>query len=410
MALVLTRSIGQNTSSGREKMLREIRAALKSGFEATEFRLHSLVETRRFRDVASAAATWLWSLISGKPLPLQTLLYSSLTEIKSLTNTLSAGGFDAIYIDSVRCQTLVRHLRQRLPNAHLVVDFDDLMSRRMHLLARNRIGLSLGFLRHLFPGPLRWLIEGPLSSLVVRYEAAVLAHAEREMVTSAQAVVLVSSKERDILGRKLGETACGILHAIPPPAAVCRPFTEVTSPYRFVFIGSDLLAQNRLSIDCLLGLWREISPAVPLHIYGRQQRAMPRVEGVHWHGFVADVSQAYTSGSILLVPCLLPGGIKTKVIEAWAYGCPVLGNPLAFEGLDVTAYPLVLPTTEWASHLREPERFSVAWASAARLGNSFVRAALSTEVFANKWRALMHPDFPGRKVESRDASARLVSF
>jgi glycosyltransferase involved in cell wall biosynthesis len=372
--------------------MREIRTALEAQFEVSIFRLHNLLETRAVLDLTGAATQWSRSLLRGRPLPLQTVLYSGTKEIRSLVKALRAGEFQAIYVDSVRSQILIRMLRAELPNARIVVDFDDLMSRRMQLLSEGRITLSLGFLQHSVPRALRWSIEGPLSRLLVRYEASALAHAEQELAKSVQAVVLVSSAERDLFRHRLASELRDSVHALPPPAASYRQATRVSAPYRFVFIGSDRLAQNRLSIDLLLQLWRQLSPATELHLYGRQQRHDQVLPNVHWHGFVEDASEAYASGSILLLPVVLAGGIKTKVIEAWSFGCPVLGNRLAFEGLDVTDYPLICQESGWGRYLLDPAAHAEEWNSAAQIGNAFVRSALSREHFGIKWRSLMIPE------------------
>lgn len=391
VALVLTRAITDDSGFGRVKTLREIRRALREEFDLTELRVSSLLETRRLSDMVTVATRWLVSLLIGRPIPLQTILYSGTTEIARLADELCAQNFDAIYFDSVRCQLLMRKVRRRMPAVHMVADLDDLMSRRMEQLALKRVPLSLGFLRHLFPKPLQWLAQGPLSGLLERYEAAALRKAELEIAKSAQAVVLVSSSERDILRLKLAPEARRLIHSVPPPAQTCRDVPVVAPPYRFVFVGSDKLAQNRLSIDFLLRLWEQLGPSADLHIYGRQERTLPRVRGVHWHGYVEEVSDAYTSGSILLLPCLLPGGIKTKVIEAWAFGCPVLGNALAFEGIEAPNYPLTLSEDQWTHHLTHPDDHSQEWLAAARLGNAFVRTTLTTERYATEWRRLVTP-------------------
>ncbi len=391
VAVVLTRSIADDSGVGRVNVLREIRKALNEDFAVTELRLHSLVETRRIRDLLTAGARLLLGLLSGRPLPLQTLLYSGAGEIGALIDTLEAGQFAAVYLDTVRCQLLIRAIRRRLPAARLVVDMDDLMSRRMEQLATRRLPLSLGFLRHLFPKPLQWAAQSRVSGLIARYEAAALSNAELETTRSADAIVLVSSAERDLLRHRVAADARQKVHAVTPPAGTCHDVPALARPLRFTFIGSDRLVQNRLAIDFLLRLWTELQPAAGLHIYGRQERPPSRQDNVTWHGFVDDVAEAYTSGSILLLPCLLPGGIKTKVIEAWAYGCPVLGNPLAFEGIEVPGYPLALQETEWANHVLHPEEFSSVWISAAQLGNDFVRGALSCERYAAQWRSIVAP-------------------
>lgn len=394
VALVLTREITADSGVGRVNVLREIRKALGEGFEVTELRLHSLVETRRMLDVVIAAARLVLGLLVGRPVPLQTLLYSGAHEIAALADTLAAGRFDAVYLDTIRCQLLMRKIRRQLPGARLVIDMDDLMSRRMQQFAIRRIPLSLGFLRHLFPKPLQWAAQSRISGLIARYEAAALSAAELEVAKSADAVVLVSAAERDMLRHKLAPETRQAVHSAAPPAPACRNVSPFEGPLRFTFIGSDRLTQNRLAIDFLLRLWDELKPSAALHIYGRQERAPARVEGVIWHGFVDDVSVVYTGGSILLLPCLLPGGIKTKVIEAWSFGCPVLGNPLAFEGIEIPGYPAALAETEWAKYLLQPEEYRSLWMSAAQLGNGYVRGALSQERYREQWRGIVAPGIP----------------
>ena len=389
VALVITRAIDE-ASFGRVKVLREIRAALEAQFDVTVFRLRSLLETSHVRDFVGAGRTLALSALRGKPLPLQSVLYSGTREIESVLEALCSGDFQAVYVDSIRSQTFIRKLRERAPQLRLVVDFDDLMSRRMENLASGHIKLSLGFMQELVPYALRWSIEGPLSSLLVRYEAAALGRSEREVVDAVQAVVLVSSAERDLLRAKLGFAKRSLVHALPPPASECRS-PQVASQYRFVFIGSDLLAQNRLSIDVLLDMWQRLRPSAALHIYGRQRRPNRDVRNVHWHGYVEHVSEAYEPGTILLLPAILAGGIKTKVIEAWSFGCPVLGNATAFEGLDVGRYPLVHAIAGWDAFVLEPSAHAQLWHTAATIGNEFARDVLSRSRFAEQWCRLMIP-------------------
>ena len=394
VAVVLTRAIAADSGVGRVNVLREIRKAFNEDFDVTELRLHSLVETRRARDLFTAGARLVLGLLTGRPAPLQTILYSGASEIGALLADLEAGRFDAVYLDTVRCHRLMREIRRRLPGARLVIDMDDLMSRRMEQIALKRLPLSLGFLRHLFPKPFQWAAESRISGLIARYEAAALSTAELDIARSADAVVLVSSAERDMLRDRLAPETGENVHSVPPPAHTYRSLPPPASPFRFTFIGSDRLVQNRLAIDFLLRLWDELQPATQLHIYGRQERPLTQHNGVIWHGYVDDVAVAYTSGSILLLPCLLPGGIKTKIIEAWSFGAPVLGNPLAFEGLEISGYPLALDESEWAAYLLRPEEYRDLWVSAAALGNAFVRSTLSSERYAAQWRSIVAPGTP----------------
>lgn len=380
IAIILIRDLPGE--AGRNIMIRNIMAAL-DGHATEVMRLHSLLELHSFAQVAAACLIWLRDFLRGHPQPLQCLLYGSPADCEIIARRVKAGGFTHVYLDTVRCQLLLRAIRRHSPDMHIVADFDDLMSRRMENLVRLRQPFLTGFAARSFPAWLKKLAEGPFSRMITRYEALALRHAEREVAAMTNAVVLLSPVERDLLAARIPLHAPR-LHAILPPAEIRAPAWS-SSPSRFVFIGGDHLLQNRLVIDRLLALWRSRQPGTQLHIYGRQTRTPALVEGVIWHGFTASLEEVYCSGSILLYPCALRGGIKTKVPEAWSFGCPVLGNDAAFEGLELSHYPLMLPESEWGSLLESPERYRTLWLQAAATGQEYVARHLAPHLFKTAW-------------------------
>jgi len=60
----------------------------------------------------------------------------------------------------------------------------------------------------------------------------------------------------------------------------------------------------------------------------------PRIET---RGFVSDLASAYGDASCVVVPLLLGGGTPLKMVEALAYGLPVIATPRAVAGLEVRA-------------------------------------------------------------------------
>jgi glycosyltransferase involved in cell wall biosynthesis len=58
----------------------------------------------------------------------------------------------------------------------------------------------------------------------------------------------------------------------------------------------------------------------------------PRVEA---RGFVEDLRDAYATASCAVVPLLVGGGTPLKLIEALAYGLPVVATPRAVAGLAI---------------------------------------------------------------------------
>jgi len=383
IAIVLTRDLSKGF--GLTGLLRKMLETLEPDNDLVMFRLGNLLETRSVPDFLAVAMIWAWSLLLLRPLPLQCLLYSSPSECRRITAKIRDGGFDAVYLDSVRCQTLLRILRRALPGIAVVADFGDLMSRRLEHLASRRLPLLTGHVCETVPVWLRRLIEGPMARVVTRYEARTLHHAEEEVACLSNTVILVSATEAAMLQARLVPALRGRVQAILPPMDLRKlPWTEAKS-FRFIFIGSDRLLQNRLAIDHLVELWRREHPGPGLHVYGEQMRPAPDVAGVVWHGFVEDLSEAYQPGSIMLYPGLLPGGIKTKIAEVWSYGCAVLGNDAAFDGLPVGPYPLNLPQALWGPLLAAPQSQTALWAQAAAVGHRFVGHHLSPALFHQTW-------------------------
>ncbi|MEI9985259.1 MAG: glycosyltransferase family 4 protein [Aliidongia sp.] len=389
IAIVTTRDLTEQ--NGRTPIIREIVRTLGETEEVTLFRLRSITEIGRIGAILGAAVAWIVSLIRLSPLPLQCVLYAARSECREITKRIQDFDADCVYLDTVRCQVLLRRLRKSLPNLHVVTDFDDLMSHRAAYLRRNRLPFAPGHVAKHFPPWLRYLVEAPMAQAIVTYEAATLPGAENEVARASAATVLLSPVDRDRLRRRPALAGHETVHSILPAARIQGSAWDGVPPLRFVFIGSDFYLQNRTALDLLVRIWHEAGLSTPLHVYGRQRFTRPSPPAIRWHGFVEALSEVYQPGSIALAPSLDRGGIKTKVIEAWAWGCPVLGNPAAFEGLAIKDYPLVLPEADWPALMARPESYRDLWAAAARIGNSFVGESLLPEGFEQAWKDVIQP-------------------
>lgn len=385
---MVTRSLDVDAEISRVRIMREIRDALCEEASVETYRMRTLLEVARKRDWLRALLYSLWKLCLGRAPSLQCMLYSAKSEVERLADAIVGGEFDAIYLDSVRSVALLRELNERVPHHRITVDFDDLLSRRMELLAINRWPIQLGHVQNWFPVALRRRIEGRWSRIIAHFESIALRRVEREVCKLAHAAVLVSPAEAALLEERL-PGAHARIHGIPPAYRVSNRPIEIKGPLRFVFIGSDTNGQNRQSIDYLLHLWRRIQPSTGLHIYGRQCRSYADITNVYWHGYVQTLEAVYTDDSILALPVLRPGGIKTKLLEAWAYGRPALINELAMEGLELSDYPLIVRNDDWGSYVEDPTAHTMLWGRAAEIGRYFVEQQLSCEKFSAQWKSVV---------------------
>jgi glycosyltransferase involved in cell wall biosynthesis len=230
-----------------------------------------------------------------------------------------------------------RALRQQLPNALCILftwGLQSLRDARQQLLRRRLIeGLDSNDFHTLFstPGPelYRQMARSPLSAR----ELAALWRCDLTLVTS--------DAEMDLLINGFGVPDY-LLHHCPPgvdalPSA--RPFAERAD---FVSLGN---FGHPATLDALLwlrhNLWpmlRRRLPEAQLHVYGanldaRSQALHAPHEGLHIHGWVADVEAVMGSARVCLAPLRVGAGVKGQLLDALRCGTPSVTTPIGVEGM-----------------------------------------------------------------------------
>jgi glycosyltransferase involved in cell wall biosynthesis len=378
---IWTRDLDVPYSAGRLKVARRIRAALNaSEHQVSHHVLTTIMDTRHPGDWARAA------LNARLGLPLQCWLFDT-AHNRRIADAIP-NDVDVVYLDGIRTVRLLQQLRERLPRARLIIDLDDLMSRRTDILLQAGEGFSPGYLTEKFP---KWLATAlqRTAGIVLRYERAGLRRWEDRACDLADEVVLLSPYEAKLLRDRLKTVPRAAIRAIPPPEAVIRAPQNMSAPARFVFIGMDTLTQNRLTIEYLLDIWKRTPPPLPLHIYGKMSRTWPKPPNVFFHGYVDTLAEVYDGRSILLTPSFVGGGVKTKVIEAFAWGTPVIGNDNTFEGMQLASYPLCQPTERLESGDFLSRQSIGKLNDAVRIGSDYVRRHHDPDRFASTWRRIL---------------------
>ncbi len=133
--------------------------------------------------------------------------------------------------------------------------------------------------------------------------------------------------------------------------AAIAPVRPLQQERRAIFVANFAYEPNRNGLRFLLGevlprVWAQLpdaklmlvgaglegSPATPATAATLELIGDPRVEAL---GFVEDLRAAYARSCCAVVPLLQGGGTPLKLIEALAYGLPVLATPRAVAGLAV---------------------------------------------------------------------------
>ncbi len=126
----------------------------------------------------------------------------------------------------------------------------------------------------------------------------------------------------------------------PLPATASRSVTNPTAEPVAIFVANFAYAPNRSALEFLLGqvlprVWEQL-PDAQLLLAGagleHPPSEDPRVRAL---GFVEHLAGAYAAVCCAVVPLLQGGGSPLKLVEALAYGLPVIATPRAVVGLDV---------------------------------------------------------------------------
>lgn len=261
-------------------------------------------------------------------LPLQTWLYHSDALRRRIAAIAQESGAAAVYVDMLRLAPLVRDLPDGIAE---IVDYDDLLSERYAQAAGQDYDV-MGFLARRV-GPLAGLARA-VSRPLLRSEAARCAAYERDMLARADLVLFTSPLE----AARMPRMRARVLAAPPLVAAQA----ETPPPgRRLIFLGNIRYGENVLMLRALAvaaealareGAW----PAdAAIDVVGDHAPELPAefdAAKFKFTGRAADLSVLAGAG-VFLAPVTSGSGVKLKVLDGMALGCPVVGTAKALEGL-----------------------------------------------------------------------------
>lgn len=244
---------------------------------------------------------------------------------------LAAGAFDlAVLAFWEPASQLLPRIRERSPGTRVIIDSIDL-----HFLreARRRFG-----------------VEGALDD---RYGQ--LLAAELNTYQQADAVMTVSDKEASLLADFFGP---GKAFELPLAERLERSELPFCDRRGIFFVGNFRHLPNAEAVEYLCrDVLPRLDPALlaahPLTIVGNRldEKVRALADGhpnVHMVGWVPTVVPYFERARACVVPLLHGAGVKGKVVQSLLAGTPVVGTPIAMEGLAVRheTHALVVESTE----------------------------------------------------------------
>jgi glycosyltransferase involved in cell wall biosynthesis len=185
---------------------------------------------------------------------------------------------------------------------------------------------------------IKYLSNSPLAPLNYLKIPAIF-WAEYQAIRLADHTFVCSNVDRNYLTHKL--RLRGVVNL---PNAVNVPAIQpITSDPTILFLGGYGYLPNIEAANFLVEqIWPYISSIMPeasLIIAGggseRLRSYGKGVAGVEFTGFVEDLEALYRRSRIVCCPIFAGGGTRVKIIEAAAYGKPIVANAIAIEGINL---------------------------------------------------------------------------
>ena len=203
---------------------------------------------------------------------------------------------------------------------------------------------------------------------------------ERRAVRVSRRTYVCSEHDRQVLA-----DAYGGRNVVVVPNAVNLPKEQALLETRvLLFLGRMSYQPNAVSADYLIRkIWPTIRSAVPdarLVIAGERPERIEsfpqKPEGVDFLGFVSNLDELYKRVMVVCCPIVSGGGTRVKILEAAAYGKPVVSTTMGAEGLDLRPGQEILLGDDPESFAQACIRLLRDGALGARLGQN-ARVAVS---------------------------------
>jgi len=223
---------------------------------------------------------------------------------------------DAILVDRLHSMCPLLLTKKRLPPVFL--NLDDIDHVALKRTARNRPWRRSRFL------------------LYARVPRLVLA--ERQAIRLARRTFVCSDVDRHYLSK-----SWRLPNVVTVPNAVAIPKElPLTDELTILFIGSYTFGPNIEAAEFLLEkVWPQVQKEMPkarLIIAGASPERVRGYDsskaGIEFTGFVEDLESLYKRARIICAPIFVGAGTRVKIIEAAAYGKPIVATRIGAEGID----------------------------------------------------------------------------
>ncbi|RUS42663.1 glycosyltransferase family 4 protein [Cohnella sp. AR92] len=277
-----------------------------------------------------------------KKWPIQVSAYYSRKTHRQIRGFLRKEKPDFILYDMVRVAEYMTEGTGRK-----VLSYDDLLSLRYRrqLDWFRYIPSVLGGFSNKLPGSLKRLADLKfMQKWLISFESKRLAAYERKVAPRFDHLIFTSPAEAQLFRQATRHESC---HGIPMKV---EPDAQASGSRRYdknklAFVGKmDIPHNSSAAVYFCERIWPRIKremPSAVFYIVGKNpsaevRRLQDEYPGVIVTGEVDDVKTTVGDSAVMVAPLLFGTGIKTKILEAMAWGVPVVTNRIGSEGLDAS--------------------------------------------------------------------------
>ena len=181
---------------------------------------------------------------------------------------------------------------------------------------------------------------------------ALTREAEVALLARAGTVIAIQQDEADFVAGALPEARVILAPGTRSPEA---PEITPGEPQRLLFVGSRTAPNSdglRWFLDAVWPALAAAAPATRLDVVGTvaADLAGERLpDGVRLHGLVPQLAPFYARAGIVIAPLRFGSGLKIKLVEALAWGKPVVASPVTLQGVEQSCGPAVMVAESAAS-------------------------------------------------------------
>ena len=273
------------------------------------------------------------------PWPIQNMLYFSKSNVKKIKEIVSKFSPSVIYVDMIRLAPYVEAFEEY--PCLKVLGYDDLLSERYQkqYKTKDRHSNISGSYKGDLPVKILALQKYKLiQNLILRQEAIRISKAEIYYADLYDKGIFVSGLETEKFNKILGHQMAHTVMMGVDFKYYNTPVSYTPLPNSLSFVGNMKASANYETVCYIIeNVLIHVKSNFQFLIYGAYPEDLPvkyKSIQIKFMGPVKDLRPAIKGTTIFLAPIAFGSGIKTKILEAFAMGMPVITNSVGIEGID----------------------------------------------------------------------------